>query len=417
MTSHHDRNQDGRHDRPVSSRDYEREAEHARRRLADNLDELSDRLTPGQVFDEMMTYSRAGGGTFFRAFSNAMRENPLPSLLIGAGCVMFLSEKMGYARSPFGNGKSSRAMRSADEEYDPYGTPRGMAGAAERATGRMTGAAGRMTGAVSDTAGRMTGAVGDTAGRVGDAAASTARSAAATVQSGVRRTSEVAGQQAANVADTIRQGAAAVGDTVAGAADAVRSTTHDLRDQASNAADQVRRAAGSAVGTAAGTVRDVSSNLSYRIADTAERTRRQASEAVRQSKDTATSLITEQPLLCAAIGVAVGAAIASMLPSTEAEDEWMGEASDVVKDAAGQAGSEALDSAKNVAGKVAERAQSAVKEEGLSPSAVADAARRVGEGMQQGSGHAQGQSGQNATGQSRPITSVGPQEGTSSSRT
>ena len=78
MTSHHDRNQDGRHDRPVSSRDYEREAEHARRRLADNLDELSDRLTPGQVFDEMMTYSRAGGGTFFRAFSNAMRENPLP---------------------------------------------------------------------------------------------------------------------------------------------------------------------------------------------------------------------------------------------------------------------------------------------------------------------------------------------------
>ena len=31
--------------------------------LAENLDELSDRLTPGQVFDEMLTYSRAGGGT------------------------------------------------------------------------------------------------------------------------------------------------------------------------------------------------------------------------------------------------------------------------------------------------------------------------------------------------------------------
>jgi len=35
-----------------------------RRRLADHLDELSDRLTPGQVFDEMLSYSRAGGGTF-----------------------------------------------------------------------------------------------------------------------------------------------------------------------------------------------------------------------------------------------------------------------------------------------------------------------------------------------------------------
>ena len=79
MTSQHDRH----HDALSTSRDYEREAEHTRRRLADNLDELSDRLTPGQLFDEMLTYSRAGGGTFFRAFTSAMRENPPPSLLIG----------------------------------------------------------------------------------------------------------------------------------------------------------------------------------------------------------------------------------------------------------------------------------------------------------------------------------------------
>ncbi len=81
-----------------------REAEQTRRRLAQNLDELSDRLTPGQVFDELLTYSRAGGGTFLRAFTNAMRENPLPSLLIGSGCVMFLSEKMGLRAGSRGNG-------------------------------------------------------------------------------------------------------------------------------------------------------------------------------------------------------------------------------------------------------------------------------------------------------------------------
>ena len=114
MTAHHDR----RHESRLStSGDYEREAEHTRRRLADNLDELSDRLTPGQVFDEMLTYSRAGGGTFFRAFSNAMRENPLPSLLIGAGCMMFLSEKMGLRAGAWGNG-GRPMMATAD---DPYG--------------------------------------------------------------------------------------------------------------------------------------------------------------------------------------------------------------------------------------------------------------------------------------------------------
>ena len=128
-------------ERLSSSRDYQIEAEHTRRRLAEHLDELSDRLTPGQVFDEMLSYTRAGSGTFFRAFSNAMRENPIPSLLIGAGCMMFLSEKMGLRPGGFGNGGGSRAMRAADEMrasegYDPYraaaATPNVPAGRAMR---------------------------------------------------------------------------------------------------------------------------------------------------------------------------------------------------------------------------------------------------------------------------------------------
>ena len=58
----------------LSSGDYQREAEITRHRLAGNIDELSDRLTPGQVFDEMLTYARAGGGTFFRTLGSATRE-------------------------------------------------------------------------------------------------------------------------------------------------------------------------------------------------------------------------------------------------------------------------------------------------------------------------------------------------------
>ncbi len=368
MTSHQDRHS--------SSRDYEREAERTRRQLAEHLDELSDRLTPGQVFDEMLTYSRAGGGTFLRAFNNAMRENPLPSLLIGAGCMMFLSEKLGLMRTT-GLGNGGRPMRSADEAYDPYEAKPRMS---DLASSRMSGAAGRMSEAAS---------------RVADSATSGARSAGASVQSGVRRATEAAGRQASNLAETAGQAATSISDTVAGATDAVRSTSYDLRDQAkgavSGALDQVKRSAGTVAGTVADTVLGTSSSLGGlgdRVADSAARTRRGASEALRQGREQATSFITEQPLLCAAIGVAVGAAIASLIPSSEAEDEWMGETSDAVKDAAGQAGADALDSAKNVAGKVAERAQSAAKEEGFSPSAVAEAAPSVGEGIQEGAkGH------------------------------
>ena len=146
------------------------------------------------------------------------------------------------------------------------------------------------------------------------------------------------------------------------------------------------------------------------IADTASRTRRQTADVVRRGRDSAASFVTEQPLLCAAMGVAIGAVLASLLPSTETEDKLMGEASDAVKGSAGQVGSEALESAKTVASKVAERTQTAVrdavKEEGLSPGALADAARNFGEGMRQGARGAMNT-------MKQPITGTGPQEGAS----
>src|ERR1700733_3619642 len=82
----------------LSSRDYERQAEASRGRLAGTLRELNDRLTPGQVVDEVLTYAKGGGGTFLTAFSNAAKDNPMPSLLIGTGLMMFLSEKTGLTQ-------------------------------------------------------------------------------------------------------------------------------------------------------------------------------------------------------------------------------------------------------------------------------------------------------------------------------
>ena len=80
------------------TRHYEREAEATRNSLASSLNDINERLTPGQLFDEVLTYAKGGGGTFARAFSNAVRENPLPSLLIGTGFMMFLSERTGITR-------------------------------------------------------------------------------------------------------------------------------------------------------------------------------------------------------------------------------------------------------------------------------------------------------------------------------
>jgi ElaB/YqjD/DUF883 family membrane-anchored ribosome-binding protein/uncharacterized protein YjbJ (UPF0337 family) len=392
MTSQQDR----RLDRLSTSREYQAEAEQTRQRLADNLDQLTDRLTPGQVFDEMLTYSRAGGGTFARALTNAMRENPLPSFLIGAGCMLFLSDKMGVRAGSFGG-----AFRSPPQApgYDPYVEHGRARASVYGARDAVVGASGR----VSDAAGR----VSEAAGRMTNSAASTARDTAASLQAGVQGTSRMAMDQASgaatavtgaasSVSGAVRQTAGAVGDavsgatgavgdavrrtagaatdTLSGATDAVRATTHDLRDRTYDAV---------------GTMRDAASSAGGRVVDRADRTRVAAMDAVRSGRETATSFIAEQPLLSAAIGVAVGAAIASLWPATETEDQLMGDASDRVKGAAGQAASDSLDGARNVASKVVERAQSAAREEGFSPSAVAEAARNVGEGFHQGVSPAQ----------------------------
>jgi len=347
-------------DRYSSPRDYEREAEITRYRLAHNLDELSDRLTPGQVFDEILTYTRGGGGTFLRALTNAARENPIPSLLIGAGFMMFLSEKTGLNRlMSRRHGTDAPSMRSAAE------------GAASTTASRAGEAARYGTDLASDAASR----IGRTANRATDAAAESLQSASESVRSGVRRTTDVVTDQASNAAEGVKAGAAAVGDTLSGAARSVGETASDLGNQVAGAAGQMKRG----VRGVAETVQGYSSSMAGQLADSAAGARQQVTRASQQAKESAASFIDQQPLLAAAIGLAVGAAIAALIPSTKTEDELMGEASDAVKGAVGEAASEQFQTAKEAAGKVAAQAKSAAENEGLMPSAAADIARNVGE--------------------------------------
>ena len=396
MTSLHDRLASAQEHRLTSSRDYEKEAERARRRLVDNLEELGDRLTPGQVIDEMLTYSRASGGTAFRAFSNAMRENPIPSLLIGAGCMMFLSEKMGfsaYGGRPASSGPNwvARMGQSSAGASQPATSRVGSAAASARAgMGQAVGAASAQASNVAEAVRQSAAAIGDKVSGAAGAAGTQASSIVDTVSA-----------QASNFAETMRQGAAGIGDTVSEAADATRIMAHDWRGQASDAVTKARQTTESAMDA----VRDYSSSLGGRVSDVADRTRRQAADSASQAREAARSFVSEQPLLCAAIGVAIGAAIASMLPSTDVEDKLMGESSDAVKGSAQRTGSNALESAKNVASKVADRAQAAAKEEGLSASALAEAARNSGGGTVN---DAQGT-------MEQPATGTGPQEGTAGS--
>src|SRR5437016_3557709 len=126
----------------LSSEQLEREAERARAQVADTLDELRNRISPGQVVDEIVDYAREGGiGDFARNLGNEVRTNPLPVALIGAGLAWLM----------MANGRSSRTTGHGD-----------VSGA--------TDAPGRWSESTRSAADAIGGAATSTASRVSDAA-------------------------------------------------------------------------------------------------------------------------------------------------------------------------------------------------------------------------------------------------------
>ena len=96
-----------------SSAQLEHEAEQTRAELARTLDELRERMTPGQLVDQAVDYAKdTTGGEFFRNMRRQMAANPLPVVLIGAGISWLALAKGGSDRvgghSGMGIGRPAR---------------------------------------------------------------------------------------------------------------------------------------------------------------------------------------------------------------------------------------------------------------------------------------------------------------------
>ncbi|MBE9606994.1 DUF3618 domain-containing protein [Acetobacteraceae bacterium H6797] len=69
-----------------SAADLETDVERRRARVDETIDALRNSLSPGQLMDRMVDYMRQSGGSdFARNLGVAMRDNPVPLLLIGTG--------------------------------------------------------------------------------------------------------------------------------------------------------------------------------------------------------------------------------------------------------------------------------------------------------------------------------------------
>jgi hypothetical protein len=257
----------------LTARELDREAHDRRERLASTLDELSASLTPGRMLDEVLSYAKNGGGNFLMGLGKSAANNPLPTLLISTGCALFLAEKGGVNFG--GKAKESRSS-SPRSEYD-----RSMRGQAAEGPGVLSSVAG----AVSAAATTIADAIGSSASKVGSAATGVGSRLA---------------DAAKDTADAVAGSAAAAGGTMAQAGKDARSYAEDVASSAQQGASKAQR---------------------------------RATLLGRELNGRAADAFNEYPLVVAAGGLIVGAALAALLPRTNFEDQYMGAKSDTLKQA------------------------------------------------------------------------------------
>ena len=148
-----------------------------------------------------------------------------------------------------------------------------------------------------------------------------------------------------------------VKDQLASAQSQATGMAIDARDTVAGAADNL----GSRAAEAASTVGDKLTGGVDAVLDTAGA----AKDAAATAPAKARQLIGDNAALIGGLGIAIGAIIAAALPETKAEFNAMGQASDSLKRAAGEAAQSGFEAAKDATMSVADAAAKSVAEADL----------------------------------------------------
>lgn len=313
-----------------SSADIQLEIDADRQRIEDRIDAIQQRMSPGQLVDEVLAYAKgSGGGEYVSNLGKALKANPLPVALIGVSLTWLMAKQGSGSMTPASDKASLQRypLYSARGAIRRLGPPEDIDGARYS---HFTDDTGQRFKALTDDAGRRAGNFVDATGQA------------------YRGFADVTGKQITQIADE----AGSLLDASSGWAS---ETWQQLKDTASNIGQKVSDAANSASGsasTAGSTLMDQSTRLNEAI--------------LKQFRD--------QPLVGGALAFAVGAAIGAALPHTDQEDQALGEVSDSVKanvaatasdlvDQGTEIASDAYDKAISVASDVHDAAKDRIAEE------------------------------------------------------
>lgn len=298
-----------------SPEEIEREIELDRQRIGAKLDEIQNRMSPGQLVDEALAYAKGSGGAeFLSNLTGSMKTNPIPVALMGISLAWLMSGQ-----------KSSLQQDVSSHEEHPLAP--------------VTGSVRRIGPVQQDGMHRYSHFADETGAKF-------------------RAMTDEAGHRAGHFTDD-------AGKTYRGFADKTGRQIHDIRDETGKLFDD-------ATGWVAASWQDLkhsAARAGHHVAEAGRSAGRASMDMGASMRDSAQALnetilrqFRDQPLVGGAIAFAVGAAIGASLPRTEREDELMGEMSDEVKSKVAAQASDVMDRAESVASDVSHSAAAIVSD-------------------------------------------------------
>jgi hypothetical protein len=296
-----------------SAAELQREIEADRHRIEEKLHAIEERMSPGQLMDELLEYARqSGGAEYVSNLGKALRTNPIPVTLLGVSLAWLFA-------NPGARPTGASERDEAREEY-PLATVKG----AVRRTGPVEASFGERYSHFTDDGGNRFRALTDAGGR-----------------------------RAGHFIDQS-------GKAYRGFADAAGKRIEDIRDEAGTLFDGASGWASDTwqqVSSSAGRLSDSVAQAGSSVAGGVQDAARMVGDRGGQLNDAILRHFRDQPLVGGALAFAVGAAIGAALPHTELEDEAIGDVSDQLRRDITSKASEATSGAVGTAREVLNRTE------------------------------------------------------------
>jgi hypothetical protein len=308
----------------------EQDLNETRSRLGTHLNDLQDRLSPGQVLDDLMGYFRGSeGAAFGQNLVANIRANPMPAAITGIGLAWLMASNPRGGSTPTSTAPGAHLHHYGREDY------------------------------------------GATMTRIRDAEQGVTRHPDEAETAYSARLDAARGQAiglARHAQETTASFSQRVGEALLAAQQSVTDTTHDVREKVSGVVSATAGAIGSIGSSAQGAAGFAGGALSH------------GGQAAGQIGSNMIAALAESPVMLGALGLAAGALLGALVPQSDQEEAALGGLAKQARDTATTLTNQGIEGGKHVAQSVAERARESAQGHGLAggktPGQLVDASLR-----------------------------------------